>query len=190
MLKKFGGDLYIAVMTVLGSVRDLSWTTVQGLSQGAQPVLGYNYGAKEYRRVWQGIKFLAVTSALYTTVIWILTMTFPEPFLHIFNSHPELLEAGVPALHIYFFGFFMMSLQFTGQTAFTALGLSKQAIFFSLLRKAIIVVPLTFILPYVAGLGVNGVFLAEPVSNFIGGIACFLTMYFTVYRKLGKAGAE
>lgn len=186
MLKKFGGDLYIAVMTVLGSVRDISWTTVQGLSQGAQPVLGYNYGAKEYRRVQKGIKFLAVTSALYTTVIWILTMTFPEPFLHIFNSHPELLEAGVPALHIYFFGFFMMSLQFTGQTAFTALGLSKQAIFFSLLRKAIIVVPLTFILPYVAGLGVKGVFLAEPVSNFIGGAACFLTMYFTVYRKLGK----
>ena len=186
MLKKFGGDLYIAVMTVLGSVRDISWTTVQGLSQGAQPVLGYNYGAKEYRRVQKGIKFLAVTSALYTTVIWILTMTFPESFIHIFNSHPELLEAGIPALHIYFFGFFMMSLQFTGQTAFTALGLSKQAIFFSLLRKAIIVVPLTFILPYVAGLGVNGVFLAEPVSNFIGGIACFLTMYFTVYRKLGK----
>ena len=69
MLKKFGGDLYIAVMTVLGSVRDISWTTVQGLSQGAQPVLGYNYGAKEYRRVQKGIKFLAVTSALYTTVI-------------------------------------------------------------------------------------------------------------------------
>ena len=87
-------------------------------------------------------------------------------------------------MRIYFFGIFMMSFQFAGQSVFTALGKSKQAVFFSLLRKAIIVIPLTLWLPTVAGLGTSGVFLAEPVSNFIGGTACFVTMIFTVWKKL------
>lgn len=78
----------------------------------------------------------------------------------------------------------MMSFQFAGQSTFTALGRSKQAVFFSLFRKVVIVIPLIYILPHIGNLGVNGVFMAEPVSNFIGGIACFATMYFTVYRKL------
>ena len=111
-------------------------------------------------------------------------MLFPEFFIHIFNSEPELIADGVPALNLYFFGFFMMSLQFSGQSVFVALGRSKQAVFFSLLRKAIIVVPLTLILPHLFGLGVNGVFLAEPISNFIGGAACFFTMLATVWPQL------
>lgn len=78
----------------------------------------------------------------------------------------------------------MMSLQFAGQSVFVALGKSRQAVFFSLFRKVVIVVPLTLILPHVAGLGVAGVFLAEPVSNFVGGSACFATMYWTVYRRM------
>ena len=78
----------------------------------------------------------------------------------------------------------MMALQFSGQTDFIALGKSKQAIFFSLLRKAIIVIPLTLFLPTVFSLGVNGVFLAEPISNFVGGAACFITMMVTVWSKM------
>ena len=113
---------------------------------------------------------------------------FPTGFILLFNDSPSLMEAAKPALHLYFFGYFMMSLQFAGQSVFVALGRSKQAVFFSLLRKVVIVVPLTLILPHVAGLGVTGVFLAEPVSNFVGGLACFCTMYRTVYRRLGKEG--
>ena len=86
---------------------------------------------------------------------------------------------------MYFFGFFFMAFQFTGQSSFTALGYSKHAIFFSLLRKAVIVAPLTLLLPR-WGLGVDGVFLAEPISNAVGGLACFVTMYFVLYRKLGR----
>ena len=93
-----------------------------------------------------------------------------------------LLEAGVPALHIYYFGFFMMAFQFSGQSVFVGLGKARQAIFFSLLRKIVIVVPLTIALPYIPSLGVTGVFLAEPISNFVGGLACFLTMLFTLRR--------
>lgn len=96
-----------------------------------------------------------------------------------------MLEAGESALHIYFYGFFFMAFQFTGQSSFTALGYSKHAVFFSLLRKAVIVAPLTMLLPRL-GFGVNGVFLAEPISNALGGLACFVTMYLVLYRKLGR----
>ena len=94
-----------------------------------------------------------------------------------------LLDQGVQMLKIYFFGFVFMSLQFAGQSAFQALGDAKHAIFFSLLRKVFIVVPLTLLLPAV-GFGAVGVFLAEPISNVIGGVACFATMYLTAYKKL------
>ena len=87
-------------------------------------------------------------------------------------------------MKIYFFGIFMMSLQFAGQSTFIALGRSKQAVFFSLFRKVIIVIPLTLLLPKIGNLGTDGVFLAEPVSNFIGGAACFITMLLTVWKKL------
>ena len=89
-------------------------------------------------------------------------------------------------MHIYFFGFFMMSLQMAGQAVSVALGRSKQAVFFSLLRKAVIVIPLTLLLPRLFGLGVDGVFLAEPISNFIGGAACYVTMLLTIWPELKR----
>lgn len=185
-LQIYGGDLYVGVMTVLNSVREIFGLPVTGITNGAQPVLGYNYGAQEYRRVKEGIKFMSIVSALYTTLVWLIVLLIPRPFIQLFNNDPALLEAGAAALKIYFFGYFMMSLQFAGQATFVGLGKSRQAVFFSLLRKAVIVVPLTLILPRLWGLGIDGVFLAEPISNFIGGIACFTTMLLTVWRKLGR----
>ena len=111
-------------------------------------------------------------------------MAFPEPLIHIFKSEPAILEAGVPALRIYFCMFLFMSLQLAGQGVFVGLGRSRQAVFFSLLRKAIINAPLTLILPI--WMGTTGVFAAEAASQLIGGLACFTTMYFTVYRPLGQ----
>ncbi len=186
MLSIFGGDLYIGIMTVLNSVRTVTSLPVQGVSNASQPVMGYNYGAGEGIRVRQCIRFLTVVSLVYTAGIWLCVVIFPSFWIHLFNSDPVLLQDGVPALQLYFFGFVMMAFQFAGQAAFTALGKARQAVFFSLFRKIVIVVPLTIALPYVGGLGVNGVFLAEPVSNFVGGLACYITMYLTVYRKLGK----
>ena len=185
-LKIYGGDLYVGVMTILNSVRDILSLPVSGLTSGAQPVLGYDYGAKSYGRVRQGIRFTAALGIAYTLLAWLVVFVSPHVLLRIFSSDTALIQAGEGALRIYFFGFFFMAFQFAGQSTFTALGYSKHAVFFSLLRKAFIVVPLTLALPQ-AGLGVNGVFLAEPISNAIGGLACFLTMYVVVYRKLGKA---
>ncbi|MGN1141815.1 MAG: MATE family efflux transporter [Oliverpabstia sp.] len=186
-LQNFGGDIYVGVMTVINSIREVVSMPVQGITNASQPVLGYNFGAKEYRRVKEGIKFMSITCIIYTTVIWIVLLVFPKPFIHIFNSSSQLLKLGVPSMTIYFFGFFMMSLQFSGQSTFVALGRSKNAVFFSLFRKVIIVIPLTLILPHIGGLGVNGVFLAEPISNFIGGTACFMTMLRTVWPMLSSS---
>ena len=154
-----------------------------GIANGSQPVLGYNYGAKQFKRVKEGIRFTALTGISYTVIAWIVIMLCPKLLITIFSDDTALLEPGIRSLFIYFFGFFCMAFQFAGQSVFQALGKAKQAIFFSLFRKAIIVVPLTLILPYM-GLGVDGVFLAEPISNAIGGLASFLTMWFTLYKKL------
>lgn len=185
-LKIYGGDLYVGIMTVINSVREILSLPVSGLTSGAQPVLGYNYGAREYGKVRQGIRFTASLGIIYTLLAWLLVLLSPHLLLSIFTEDTAMIEAGAGALRLYFFGFFFMSFQFTGQSAFTALGYSRHAIFFSLLRKAVIVAPLTMLLPRL-GLGVNGVFLAEPVSNAIGGLACFITMYFALYRKLKSA---
>lgn len=188
-LKIYGGDLYVGIMTVLNSVREILSLPVSGITSGSQPVLGYNYGAKYYDRVRQGIRFTAALGICYTLAAWMIVLLSPHFLLSIFTEDPAMLAAGENALKLYFFGFFFMAFQFTGQSAFTALGYSKQAIFFSLLRKAVIVAPLTLILPRL-GLGVNGVFVAEPISNAVGGLACFVTMYLVLYRKLGQIKQE
>ena len=184
-LQIWGGDLYVSVMTVINSIREVISMPIQGITSACQPVLGYNYGAGAYDRVRQGIRFTAVVAMVYSFGVWALTMLIPGTLIRIFNSEAALLEAGIPAFHIYFATFFCMTFQFIGQSTFVGLGKSHQAVFFSLLRKAFIVAPLTLLLPPL-GLGVDGVFLAEPISNVLGGLACILTMYFTVYRRLGR----
>ena len=183
-LRTFGGDLYISVMTVINSVRQIAQTPVMALTDGASPVISYNYGARSVPRVRKAIRFMTQLGFGYTLLIWGLISLFPAAFIQIFNHDSDLLAVAVPSLHIYFFGFVMMAFQFSGQSVFKSLNKAKMAIFFSLLRKAVIVVPLTLLLPHVAGLGVNGVFLAEPISNFIGGLACYITMRRTVMPEL------
>jgi len=185
-LRRYGGDTYIGIMTVINSVREIFSLPVTGLTQGAQPVISFNYGAREYRRVRSGIAFTSIFGMVFTTACWVLVLMYPKFLLSLFSSDPVLVEMGVKSMQIYFFGFFFMSLQFAGQTTFVALGKSKQAVFFSLLRKAFIVFPLTLWLPTVFDLGVDGVFLAEPISNLIGGVACFAAMMATVWRQLKK----
>lgn len=178
-----GGDLYIGVMTVLGSVRELLSLPVSGIASGSQPVLGFNYGAGEYQRVKEGIRFSALLGAGYTLIAWLVVMLIPRPMIAMFSDDAMTIDVGARMLNIYFFGFVFMAFQFAGQSTFQGLGKARQAVFFSLFRKAMIVVPLTLLLPRL-GFGVEGVFLAEPISNAIGGLACFATMWLTVYKTL------
>lgn len=183
-LSIYGGDLYVGVMTILHSIREIVSMPVNGLTNASQPVMSYNYGAKEMKRVKQAIKFMSISCIAYTSIAWCIIYVFPEFFISLFNNDSTLLSKSVEALHIYFFGFFMMSLQFSGQSVFVALNKPKNAVFFSLFRKIVIVVPLTLLLPTMYRLGVNGVFLAEPISNFIGGLACYLTMIYTIRKEM------
>ena len=183
-LHMYGGDIYVGVMTVLNSVRDIATMMVHGLTNGASPVMSFNYGEKAFGKVKQAIKFVTVVCFSYALFVWGIIKIMPEFFIKLFNNDPTLLEKGVPALHIYFFGFCFMALQFTGQAVFVALGKAKRATFFSIFRKVIIVVPLTVLLPRVGGLGVDGVFWAEPISNLIGGCVCFFTMLETILPEL------
>ncbi len=183
-LRNFGGDVYVGIMTIINSIREIALLPVQGLRDGAQPVLGYNYGARMNDRVKEGIRFTIITGVIYTAALWLPIEFFPGVFLRVFTNDAQTIAIGMRATRIYFFGFIFMSLQFTGQSVFVGLGKAKRAIFFSLLRKVIIVVPLILVLPSFMGLGTDGVFLSEPISDLIGGLAVVLTMYFTLYRKL------
>lgn len=189
VLAAFGGDLYVGVMTVINSIREVVTMPVQGITGAAEPVMGFNYGAGKPARVRQGIIFISLCSVVYSLLVWLLVRMIPHTLISIFNSDPELIATGIPALRLYFCAFFMMALQFAGQSTFVSLGRSKQAVFFSIFRKVIIVVPLTLWLPHVGGLGASGVFWAEAISNVIGGISCFGTMLLTVFLPLGKEAA-
>lgn len=182
-LQGYGGDIYVGIMTVTNSVREIFNLPVSGIVGGSQPVISFNYGAKAYDRVKSGIRFNTFVGAAYTMVAWLLVVAFPKFWFGVFSDDVQMMEVGVEMLKIYFFGFVFMSFQFAGQSTFQAVGDAKHAIFFSLLRKAIIVVPLTLLLPRM-GFGVTGVFLAEPISNVIGGLACYITMRLTVYKKI------
>jgi Na+-driven multidrug efflux pump len=158
---------------------------ISGMIHGSQPVLGFNYGAKQYDRVKTGIRFNTLVGSIYMMIAWLLVFVYPEFFFGIFSDDVAMLQHGVEAIHIYFFGFVFMAFQLSGQSTFQSVGDAKHAIMFSLLRKAIIVVPLTLLLPRL-GFGVMGVFMAEPISNVLGGAACYLTMRMTVYKEIKK----
>ena len=178
------GDLYVAAMTAITSVREIVFQPIRGLTQGAQPVIGYNYGAGQYSRVRESVRFLTKACLAYNIAIWLALLAFPQVFILLFNDDPGLLEIGVKTMRVYYGAYVMMSFQTIGQNTFVALGRAKNAVFFSLLRKVILVVPLMLVLPRLWGLGPYGVFASEPVSDVIGGLSCFTTMMLTVWREM------
>ena len=129
---------------------------------------------------------MSVMILCYTAVMWSLIILAPHMLIQVFSSDTELIQDSVPALKQYFAAFIFMDLQYIGQTVFKSLNKKKQAIFFSLLRKVFIVVPLTYLLPYALHLGSAGVFWAEPISNIIGGSICFVTMLHIVLPELRR----
>ena len=183
-LQFYGGDLYVGAMTIIYSVREVVQMPMQGFTQGAQPVLGYNYGAGESGRVKEGIRFIRRVTLIYAAVVWGVLMLFPQTVVRLFNGEAELLEVAVVSMRWHFALFIFMAFQYVGQTVFVSLGKAKQAVFFSLFRKAILGVPLILLLPHLWGLGIYGVLAAEPVTNIIGGLACYFTMIAVVWKNL------
>ena len=190
VLSVTGGDIYISVMTIVSSVRQLVETPIHAMSEGSSPILSYNYGARRPARVRKAGMVMGALILAYSAVIWSIIILEPRPLIRIFSSDAQLIKDAVPALNQYFAAFIFMDLQYMGQTVFKSLNKKKQAIFFSLLRKVFIVVPLTYLMPYALHMGTDGVFLAEPVSNVIGGTLCFATMLITVLPELKRMENE
>ncbi len=183
-LLALGGDIYVTAMTVIYSIREITNVIMFGIVGASKPIIGFNYGAGCYDRVKQGINYMTVLNIVYLTFIWTLVMLFPDFFILLFNNDAQLLEIGKTCVRIFFLFSFFGAFQVSSQSVFVSLGRAKYALFFSLLRKVILIIPLTLILPSLFHLGANGVFLAEPMSELIGGTACFITMRKTVWKEL------
>ena len=184
VLSVTGGDVYVSVMTIVSSVRQMVETPIYAINEGTSPILSYNYGAQRPKKVKKAICVLTCMILIYTAIAWSVIIFEPEFLIGIFSTDSELLADCVEALKLYFAAFIFMDLQYVGQTVFKSLNKKKQAIFFSLLRKVFIVVPLTYLFPYAFHMGTKGVFLAEPISNVIGGSLCFITMLVMLKRSI------
>ena len=167
-LLRYGGDRYVGAMTICSSIMQVLTMIFQGLAQGAQPIVGYNYGAGQLDRVRKTFRLLITSGIVYAVAGWLLVELFPHAFVAMFNDKPELVEAAVWALRIYLACFFMLGVQFSCQQTFVALGQAKVSLFLALLRKIILLIPLIYILPRVlTGNQVFAVYLAEPVADFL-----------------------
>lgn len=188
MLSRFGGDSSVSTYTIIASVRQIAEVPLLSVANGAGPVMSYNYGAKRFQRLLESIRLVIFWGFGYSLLAWGLILLFPLFFTGLFSSDSALIQTAVPALHIYFFAFIFQTFQYCAQSVFKSLNMKYRAIFFSLFRKVVLVAPLSLTLPYIGGLGEKGVFMAEPISNVLGGLASFITMYLTVYRPLKDKG--
>lgn len=189
MLRAWGGllsDLYIGAMSLINSMREIMSLPINGVTQGGQAVMSYNYGARLFRRVSDGIRFVLLGGIVINTLMWVMVMFFPQPLVRAFTDDAALAALTVRCARIYFGAFPFMALQVTGQHTFVALNHPRHALFFSTLRKLILVAPLTLLLPGL-GLGVEGVFWAEFISQLVGASACFTTMYFVIWKKMRRS---
>lgn len=187
MALMYGGDILVGGFTIINSVREIFSTPVNGLTSATSPVMSYNYGAKRYDRVMKASNFAIMVSATFSTIFALSIELFPNIYISLFSSDPTMLDVTARAMRIYFSLFVFMSFQQVGQSTFVALGKAKHAIFFSLFRKIIIVVPLTILLPLF--MGSDGVVAAEPISNLIGGMASYLTMRLVTSKEFKKSSS-
>ncbi|UOW68337.1 MATE family efflux transporter [Paraclostridium bifermentans] len=179
-LAKYGGDLAIGAMTIMSSVMQIILLPMMGLTQGAQPIISFNYGADKLDRVRKTFKLLLVSCLVYTTIMWGAIMIFPQVFVSIFNSNPQLVEITVWSMRIYFAGILLFGAQIACQQTFLALGQAKISMILALLRKIILLIPLIFILPIFFENKLQGVLTAEPVADITAAIVtiiCFSVFY-------------
>lgn len=184
-LLKYGGDIAVGAMTILSSIMQMSVLPVQGLTQGAQPIIGFNYGAKKTDRVKKTFRLLLVSCVGYTVGIWLICMLAPGLFIGIFTSSSEMVRFSKWAIRIYMACSLVMGVQMACQQTFIALGNAKTSVFLALLRKVILLIPLIYILPCCFSNKLFAVFLAEPVADVIA-VSTTALLFFREYRRLDK----
>lgn len=190
-LLKYGGNTYVGAMTICSSIMQVLSMIFQGMTQGAQPIVGYNYGAGQLDRVRKTFRLLITVGVIYSITGWLLIQLFPHAFVALFNDKPELVEAAVWALRIYLACFFMLGVQFSCQQTFVALGQAKVSLFLALLRKIILLIPLIYILPHIiTGDQVFAVYLAEPVADALAATTTGLMFAWKFPRILRRREQE
>lgn len=166
-LLTYGSDLAVTAMTILTSVMQLAMLPLTGLTQGAQPVVSYNYGARKPERVRKAFRLLLISCVTYSTALWAAVQLAPQVFVYIFNSDSDLVEFASRALRIYMAVTCVFGVQIACQQTFIALGNAKCSLFLALLRKVILLIPLIYILPAIMSDKTTAVFLAEPVADIL-----------------------
>lgn len=184
-LLKYGGDVAVGAMTILSSVMQMSMLPIQGLTQGAQPIIGFNYGAKKMDRVKKTFRLLLLSCVTFTAVIWLICMLLPQAFILIFTNQAELIAFTKWAMRIYMAVSLIFGVQISCQQTFIALGNAKTSVFLALLRKVLLLIPLIYILPAFMEDKLMAVFLAEPVADVIA-VTTTSILFYRTYRSLGK----
>lgn len=183
-LLKYGGDLAVGAMTIMSSIMQIVMLPLMGLGQGAQPIISYNFGAKQIDRVKQAFRLMLMSCLGYTVIMWALLMWLPEMFVGIFNNKPELVQITAWSIKIYFAGTIVFGAQIACQQTFLALGQAKISLFLALLRKVILLVPLIFILPMFVGEAdkLQAVLTAQPIADVLAALTT-ITCFMFFYRK-------
>lgn len=185
-LQKYGGDVAVGAMTILGSVLQLCTMPLHGMTQGAQPIISFNYGAGKMDRVMKAVRLQIGACVLFTFVMWGMAELFPKMFISIFNNNAELVDTAVWAMRIYMAGMFMMGFQIGCQQVFVALGQAKISLFLAVLRKLILLIPLIYILPLLFQDKVFAIFLAEPVADITAATITFLVFLVRIRQIISK----
>ena len=186
-LQSYGGDIAVGAMTILTSVMQFAMLPLQGLGQGAQPIISYNYGARSPERVKAAFKLLLKSSLVYSTLLWALVMLFPQAFAAMFTSSETLMTFAQKALRIYMACLLLFGIQIACQMTFTSLGNAKASILVAVMRKFILLIPLIYIMPLLFSADkTTAVYMAEPVADFIA--VTFTAIFFTFQFKKALKG--
>ncbi|MCI9241202.1 MATE family efflux transporter [Oscillibacter sp.] len=181
-LLKYGGDLAVGAMTVLTSMMQFAMMPLQGLTQGCQPIISYNFGARNARRVKDAFVCLLKSCVVYSAVLWAAVQLFPRVFVQIFNNTPELVDYAAWALRIYMGTTCLFGVQIACQQTFVALGNAKTSLFLAVLRKIILLIPLIYILPNFFADKTFAVFLAEPAADFLA-VTATASMFAVQFKR-------
>ena len=181
-LQRYGGDLYVGTLTIMQSVMQMVVMPTQGITQGVQPVMSYNYGAQNYQRVRKTFKLLLKVTLTVTVCAFLIVSLIPEQLALIFNDDPELVELTGKMMPIFFGGIWAFGAQMACQSAFMAMGQARTSLFLALLRKVILLIPLALLLPWAMG-NVLGIYIAEPVADILAS-STTLTLFLLRRKKL------
>lgn len=184
-LKHYGGDVYVGSMTILQSVMQLFVLPTQGITMGTQPIISFNYGAKNHQRVKNTFKYTLIVTVIITVMATISVALFPQVFARMFTSDQELIALVVKVLPIFMAGIWIFGVQMACQSAFMGMGQAKISLFLALLRKVILLIPLAIILPRFTG--VMGIYYAEPIADILAAITTGTLFALSFKKILAKA---